>query len=67
MLNTEELEKQFDQILDAFTDKDLSDWLERAEARETLQKSQQAETLKAKLNRPKIVPTHSEVANEIAL
>lgn len=67
MLDTKELEKQFDQLLDAFTDKDLLDWLENAEQREKLQKLQQADVVKAKPNAHQIGTVHREVINEIAL
>ena len=37
MLNIVELEKQFDEILNAFTAKDLKEWMAFAEERETLE------------------------------
>ncbi len=68
MLNIEELEKQFDQFLEAFTDKDLLDWLEFAEQREMLQKLQQGEIVKTKLklNVHQIASIHSDAIDKIA-
>lgn len=55
MLNIAELEKQFDEILNAFTAKDLEEWLAFAEEREKLEKLHKGEMVTLKLNIHQIV------------
>ena len=66
MLNLKELEKQFDEILDSFTEKDLKDWLDFAEQREILDKLQKGEIVTLKFNTHQIVSNCDKAITNIA-
>lgn len=55
MLNIKELEKQFDEILNSFTDTDIKDWLEFAEQREIIDKLHRGEVVTLQLNAYQVV------------
>ena len=65
MLNIKELEKQFDEILDSFTDKDLEDWLLFAEQREIQEKLQKGEVVTLKFNTYQIANVEADLINNI--
>jgi hypothetical protein len=56
MLNIEELEKQFDSILNSFSKQDLDEWIAFAEERETLEKLSKGETVTLKFDTYQIAP-----------
>lgn len=66
MLNIKELEKQFDEILNSFTDQDLKDWLKFAEQREILEKLHRGEVITLQLNAYQVVTVFNESIENIA-
>lgn len=66
MLNIKELEKQFDEILHSFSDKDLEEWLAFAELREQFAMLNKGHTVTLNFNNYQIADIENSSAQSAA-